>query len=90
MALFFSKKKKNQERVANKFDPQHTRPVPPLTGVDAQADIQAVLEGIVRDVVKVLGYIGASMAVYEAGDVLSIRSTYIDRGCKISCVNGLS
>ncbi len=74
-----TKKEKNTEKVPEKPGTQYTRPIPPLTGVDAQADIQAVLEGIVRDVVKVLGYIGASMAVYETGDALSMRSTYVDR-----------
>ena len=78
MSFFFSKKKID-EKLPKKFVEQHTRPVPPLTGVDAQADTQAVLEGIVRDVVKVLGYVGASIAIYETGDALSIRSTYINR-----------
>ena len=76
---FFLGKKKTQEKLPIKFGARHTRPVPPLTGVDAQADTQAVLEGIVRDVVKVLGYIGASIAIYETDDALSIRSTYIER-----------
>lgn len=76
---FFISKKKIEERLPKKFEARHTRPIPSLTGVDAQADIRATLEGIVRDVVKVLGYVGASIAIYEADDALSIRATYVDR-----------
>ena len=76
---FLASKKAIQQKSPPKIKARHTQPVPTLTGVDAQADIQAVLEGIVRDVVKVLGYIGASIATYETGDALPIRATYVDR-----------
>lgn len=56
-----------------------TRPLPPITGTDAHADSQTVIDGIVHDVVKVLGYVGAGVAIYENDDALAVRSVYLDR-----------
>jgi signal transduction histidine kinase len=40
--------------------------------------IEAMLDGIARDVVETLGYVAAMVAIYEPGDILAIRSIYLD------------
>lgn len=44
----------------------------------AETDIDSTLHSIVQDVVEALGYVGAMVAVYEQGDTLPLRATYID------------
>lgn len=56
-----------------------SRPVYTITDSGSQADQLAVLDGIVRDVVNVLDYVGALVAPYEQGDVLPIRAVYVDQ-----------
>jgi signal transduction histidine kinase len=42
------------------------------------ATLQDALDGIVRDVVESLGYLGAMVATYEKGDELAIRAVWFD------------
>ncbi|MBN1878236.1 MAG: HAMP domain-containing histidine kinase [Anaerolineae bacterium] len=44
----------------------------------ATAGLATTLQGIVEDVVEVLGYSGAMVATYEQGDSLPVRALYID------------
>ncbi|HNT78244.1 MAG TPA: HAMP domain-containing sensor histidine kinase [Anaerolineae bacterium] len=44
----------------------------------AASSLEATLQGIVQDVVNVLGYTGAMVATYEQGDSLPVRAIYID------------
>lgn len=41
-------------------------------------DLQSTLDAIVYDVVETLGYVMAMVALYEQGDILTIRAFYID------------
>ena len=71
--------KKGLPAEKGKYREQKTLPIPPITGTDAHADSQSVLDGITRDVVKILGFSAAAIAIYEKGDALTMRSLYIDR-----------
>ncbi len=44
----------------------------------AASGLEATLQGIVQDVVDVLGYAGAMVATYEQGDSLPVRALYVD------------
>ncbi len=44
----------------------------------AATGLEATLQGIVQDVVNVLGYAGAMVATYEQGDSLPVRAIYVD------------
>lgn len=44
----------------------------------AASNLEATLQGIVQDVVNVLGYAGAMVATYEQGDSLPVRAIYVD------------
>ncbi len=44
----------------------------------AVISLQSTLQGIVEDVVTVLGYAGAMVATYEQGDTLPVRAIYVD------------
>jgi signal transduction histidine kinase len=55
------------------------RPVQEATIERAAAiGLDATLQGIVQDVVEVLGYTGAMVATYEQGDSLPVRAMYVD------------
>ena len=44
----------------------------------AASSLEATLQGIVQDVVNVLGYAGAMVATYEQGDALPVRAVFVD------------
>ncbi len=55
------------------------RPIQAATIERAAAlGLDATLQGIVQDVVEVLGYTGAMVATYEQGDSLPVRAIYVD------------
>jgi signal transduction histidine kinase len=55
------------------------RPVQEATIERAAAiGLDATLQGVVQDVVEVLGYTGAMVATYEHGDSLPVRAMYVD------------
>ena len=66
---------------AKLIKPQVDRaPGPPKIKAEriAAIGLEATLQGITEDVVEALGYVGAMMATYKAGDTLPVRAFYVD------------
>ncbi|GAB4158326.1 MAG: hypothetical protein Fur005_13040 [Roseiflexaceae bacterium] len=55
-------------------------PIAPVVAPPAipRTTLQAKLDGIARDVVETLGYFAAMVATYDHGDILAIKSIYMD------------
>ncbi len=69
-------------RVVQRWLLRHVRSAKPLAEIalerPAASGLEATLQGIVQDVVDMLGYAGAMVATYEQGDSLPVRAIYVD------------
>ncbi|MBN2007454.1 MAG: HAMP domain-containing histidine kinase [Anaerolineae bacterium] len=69
-------------RVVQRWLLRHTNTAKPLADVTverpAASGLEATLQGIVQDVVDMLGYAGAMVATYEQGDSLPVRAIFVD------------
>jgi signal transduction histidine kinase len=66
-------------RILSKHQLDHTTAIYETeTARVAAIGLEATLQGIVKDMVEALGYVGSMVAVYEAGDALPVRALYVD------------